>query len=218
MTRRMICSLIAFAAMQAVSAVSDSALAANESASTKRIGACHIEQAGAYHALAEISEKANIVIGVEAVQPEKEPTVVLDFPGGTVADLLNMFTARVPDYSWQEASNGVVHVTRTSAHVSLLDVGIAYPGADNKTRQQIWEDIAVRPEVSAWMNSVHCSREELFHGGEFRTHNGPISIAPGSFTVEQLLDDVAVKSGDNYWAVLQSPRSSSSCRVSIILW
>lgn len=218
MTRRFICLSLAIAVMQAFCALSRDALAAEESASTKRVGACHIEQAGAYHALTEISEKANIAIGVEALQPEKEPTIALDFPGGTVADLLNMFVAKVPDYTWQETSNGMIHVRRTHAHISLLDVMMAYPGADNKTRQQIWEDIAKRPEVSAWMDSAHCTPGELFQGGEFRSHNGPISIARGDLTVEQLLDEVALKSGDNYWAVLQSPRSGSSCRVSIILW
>ena len=171
-----------------------------------------------YHVLTEISEKANIAIGVEAVQPEEEPTVVLEFPGGTVADLLNMFVAQVPDYTWQEASSGIIHVARANAHISLLDVVMAYPGASKKTRQQIWEDITQRPEVSVWMKSNNCLRGELFHGGEFRVHNDPISIAPGALTVEQLLDDVSLKSGDNYWAVLQSPRSNNPCRVSIILW
>ncbi len=202
----------------AVQALSTDALATGERLSFKRVGACRIEQAGAYHALGEISEKAKVPIGVDAVQPEKEPSIVLDFPGGTVGDLLNMFVARVPDYTWAETDDGVIHVTRANGHVSVLDVVMAYPGAEKRTRRQIWEDISNRPEVAAWMNSAHCSRREFFHGGEFKIHNDPISIAPGAITLEELLDEVAVKSGSNYWAVLQSPPSSGSCRVAIILW
>jgi hypothetical protein len=195
-----------------------SARAANESISVKRIGACHIEQVGAYHALAEIAIKADIPIGVDAILPEKEPSIEIDFPGGTVADLMNAFVAQAPDYSWTDTPRGIVHVSRVGDHVSLLDTVIAYPEAKNKTRQQMWEDIATRPEVSAWMTSAHCTRGELLHGGEFRTHNGPLSIPAGSRTLQGLLDEVTTRSGENYWAVLQSPPSSDICRVAIMLW
>lgn len=218
MTMQLVFLSLIVAATHAVCGGSHNPVAARATTSAKRVGACHIEQAGAYHALAEISEKAGIAIGVDSLQPEQEATVVLDFPGGTAADLLNMFIAQAPNYSWREANNGVIHVGRSGAHVALLDVVMAYPGADNRTRQQIWEDIADRPEVSAWMSSTHCSRGEFFHGGEFKDHNGPIYIPPGTITVEQLLDAVAAKSGGNYWAVLQSPVPSNSCRVAIILW
>jgi len=123
----------------------------------------------------------------------------------------------LPDYRWEEDNAGVIHVFRNNAHVSLLDVAISYPGAFKKTRREIWQDIANRPEISAWMNSSGCSRGELFNGKEFREHNDPILVDAGSITVAQLLDDVAVKSGVGYWAVLQSP-PGTSCRVDIILW
>jgi hypothetical protein len=194
------------------------ARAIDGSISARRIGPCHIEQAGAYHALAEIADKANVPIGVEAVRPEKEPTIIIDFPGGTIADLLNAFVAKAPDYAWTETGKGIVHVSRSKGHIALLDVAMSYPGADNKTRQQIWEDLAKRPEISAWTNSARCSRREYFQGQEFKSNNGPVSIAPGYLTLEQLLDEVTIKSGDNYWAVLQSPPSAGPCEVAIILW
>ena len=188
-----------------------------DSVSTRKLGPLHIEQFGAYHALGEISEKTGIVIGVDAVQPEKEPTITFDFPGGTAAELLDMFVAQVPDYRWHEVTDGVIRVSRTGEHVSLLDVTMAFPGADNKTRDEIWEDIAKRPEVSAWMSSARCSRREFFQGKEFKNHNGPISIAPGTRTLAQLLDEVAMRSGENFWAVLQSP-PNAPCSLAIILW
>lgn len=184
----------------------------------KRVGPCRIEQAGVYHALAEISTKTNIPIGVEAVLPTSEPNIVINFPGGTAADLLNALVALAPDYTWSETEQGIVHVSRGGAHITLLDVVMSYPGADNKTRQQIWEDLANRPEISAWMNSADCTRGELFQGGEFKAHNAPISIPPGEITVRQLLDEVLLKSGQNYWAVLQSASSTTSCRIAILLW
>jgi len=196
---------------------SGTAPAGQSNASLKRLDRLHIEQFAVYNALGEISQKAQVTIGVDAVEPKQESTVVLDFPGGKVADLLDMFVAAAPDYRWTETSSGVIHVSRTSAHVSLLDVVMSYPGAVKKTRRNIWEDIANRPEVAAWMQSNSCLRGELFNGKEFREHDDPISIGPGSLTLTELLDQVAVKSRVNYWAVLQSP-SDTPCRIQIILW
>lgn len=188
-----------------------------EMASARKVAACHIEQFGVYHALAEISEKTGIPIGVDAVQPEKEQSIMIDFPGGTLADLLNEFVSQAPDYRWADDARGIIRVSRTGAHVTLLDVVMAYGGADRKTRQEVWKDIADRPEVTAWMEANHCSRREFFHGREFKDHNDPISLAPGSLTLAELLDEVAVKSGENRWAVLQSP-PDHPCTVAIILW
>ncbi len=186
--------------------------------SNKRVAACRIEQFGAYNALRDVSQKAHVAIGVEAaIDYKTEPTVVLDFPGGTVADLLNMFISRVPDYRWEDADAGIIHVFRDATHVPLADIMISYPAARNKTRKEVWEDIGKAPEITEWMNSAHCSRRELLHGKEFRNHNDPISIEQGSVTLAQLLDEVAIKSGENYWAILQST-PGKPCQVSVFLW
>jgi hypothetical protein len=214
--RQRIYFLIAILALLVFQTNIKNAAATATNVSSKKIGACHIEQFGAYHALAEISQKADVTIGVDAVQPEEEPTMVLDFPGGTVSDLLNMFVSQAPDYQWQEGKSGIIHVSRRDAHVSLLDVALSYPGARDKTRQEISENISNIPEVAAWLNSNHCSRDQFSHGGEFKSHNSFISITSGPLTVEQLLDDVAVKSGANFWAVLRTP-ATNPCRVTMIL-
>jgi hypothetical protein len=191
--------------------------AAGGNTSGRKLNSLRIEQFAVYNALGELSEKARIVIGLDSVQPKQESDIVLDFPGGTVADLLDMFVATSPGYRWTETDSGVIHVSRTGAHVSLLDVVMSYPGAVKRSRHDIWEDIAKRPEVRAWMQSSHCTRGELFNGKEFRDHNEPINIQAGSMTVAELLDQVASKSGVNYWAVLQSA-SDSPCSLQIILW
>lgn len=190
---------------------------AGSGTSAKRLGSLRVEEFGAYNALGEISQKAGVVIGVDAVLPKAESTITLDFPGGTVANLLDMFVAAAPGYGWSAAADGVIHVSRDGGHVSLLDVVLSYPGAVKKTRRDIWEDIGKRPEILGWLQANRCSRGELFNGKEFRDYNEPISIDAGSLTVEQLLDDVATKSGVNYWAVLQSP-ANTTCTVHIILW
>lgn len=185
--------------------------------SDRPVRAISVEQFAVYNAAAEISEKAKIPIGVAAIQPKQEPTIKLDFRGGTVADLLNLLVSEAPGYQWQETDKGVIHLSRVGARVSLLDVSMSYPGAVHKTRKEIWEDIGQRPEISAWLQAHACTRSEFFTGHEFSEHNTPISIEPGDLTLEQLLDQVAVASGANYWAVLQSP-SGSSCKLGIILW
>jgi hypothetical protein len=182
---------------------------------TRQVGALHIEQFGAYNALAEISRKAGLPVGVDAVQPISEPTVVFDFPGGSAADLLNTFVSQVPDYSWHE-KQGIIHVERNNGHVSLLDVVISYPTL-RTTREAVWLDIGKRPEVSSWLSANHCSRNELRNGREFRDHNESILVEGGEITFGQLLDQVAIKSGANYWAVLQSP-ANKPCRVDVLMW
>lgn len=194
------------------------ATAGDVSVSTKRLPPLHIEQAGVYEAIADISAKINVPIGFEGILPKTAPTIAIDFPGGTVADLFDSLVSQLHDYSWRETERGIIHVTQNNAHISLLDVVIAYPGANNKTRQQIWEDLSKRPELSAWLSSTGCSRREYFHGAEFRNHNSPISLPAGSLTLQQLLDDVTIKSGENYWAVLQTAPSTNTCEISIMLW
>lgn len=183
----------------------------------KKVGACHIEQFGAYNALADISQRANLPIGLDEVQPIVEPSIAFDFPGGTVAELLDMFTSNVPGYEWRQGQDNLIHVARRGSHVSLLDAVLYYPGARDMTRQEIWQDLSSRPEISAWLAANRCSRNELRSGKEFRSHNDPISIDSGAQTLEHLLDEVATKSGENFWAVLQSA-PSKPCRVDIILW
>ena len=217
MVMRVVCLSFAIYLAQALCFIRSGIAAHAGSASVARLEALRIEEGAPYAALGEISEKAHIVIGVEAIQPKEEPTVIIDFPGGTVADLMNAFISQAPDYEWEE-NNGAIHVFRKNARVSLVDIQMHYPGADKKTRHEIWDDIANRPEISAWLNSSHCTRQEYFHGKEFKDNNDPISIAPGDMTLKQLLDEVAIKSGDNYWAVLQSPPSGDSCHIAIILW
>lgn len=95
---------------------------------SSEIGAVHIEQFGAYNALAEMSLKANVPIGVDEIQPLKESTIVFDFPGGTIPDLLNQFASQAPDYEWRNEPNGMIRVSRRGGHVSLLDAVLAYPG------------------------------------------------------------------------------------------
>jgi hypothetical protein len=217
MKRRSVYLSLGILIVQGLCLVGHDVRASDVAISNKRVEGCHIETFGADNALHDISQKTGVTIGFEAVQPEKEMTFVIDFQGGTLAELLNMFVSQSPDYRWEETDGGIIHVSRSDVHTSLVDVVMDYPGVLKKTREEVWEDIAKRPEVVTWMNSNRCSRGELFNGKEFRSHNDPISIPSGSKTLAQLLDETAVKSGQNFWAVLQSP-PSTPCRVDIILW
>jgi hypothetical protein len=132
---------------------------------------------------------------------------------------LNTVIAQSSDYRWREDS-GIIHVSRKGAHVSLTDVLLSYPGAQNRNMMQMWMDIRERPEIREWMESAHCRLGgEPFHAKNFKQHRGPISVPTGSTTVAHLLDEIALQSGSNYWAVLQrfSPKSHS-CYVSVNVW
>jgi hypothetical protein len=182
----------------------------------KHVDAFHIEQFGVYHALAEISQKAGIGIGVDAVQPDHEPTIVFDFPGGTVSDLLNLFLSQGPEYEWHESQSSMIHVSRRGSHVSLLDVQLSLQSSQKATRQEISEGLNSIPEITNWLNSNRCSRDQFTQGGEFRTHNDPISLPARTLTLEELLDEIALRSGSNYWAVLQN-HTDGACHVTILM-
>jgi len=184
---------------------------------SKTVGQLHIESFGASGALFWVSQEAHVPIGVEAIfDHDKEPTIDFDFAGGTIADLLNIIVSQAPEYRWIEEDR-IIHAFWNSTHLPIADVVMSYPGAKNKTRKEIWDDIDKRPEITAWLEANHCERQELLTGKEFSAHNAPISIEAGSMTLVQLLDQTAIKSGENYWAIVQSA-TDKPCQVSILLW
>jgi hypothetical protein len=181
------------------------------------LGTFHIQGVSAYEALQFISRKYNVVIGMEGVLSKTEPKISLDFSGGTVADLLNAFVAEAPDYRWQ-SDDGIIHVFRSGAPATLANVVLNYPGAYEKDRYEIWRELQTLPEYVAWMKSYQCRTWRRIRPMDFKFNNGLIDVAPGQMTVAQLLDQVAKKTGDGFWAVLQSDPSDPVCHVSVIDW
>jgi hypothetical protein len=93
--------------------VPDEVAANTLSASDKRVAGCHIETLGAHNALREISQRADVAIGIEAVQPENEKPIVLDFPGGTVADLLNSLWPNLPTTHGEKTAASYMYFAKT---------------------------------------------------------------------------------------------------------
>jgi hypothetical protein len=187
MLRRLVWVSVAILFAQAVSSARDNAAPHTAIATNKSIEGFHIEAFGIDDALRKVAQTANVVIGVEALR-ERDEKIAFDFPGGTVADLLDMFVARSPNYRWEEDNRGIIHVSRKGAHLSLTDVVVSYPGARNKTRLQMWMDIQDRPEVKVWMESANCRPGgDGFRARNFKPHRGPISIAVGPITVGSII-------------------------------
>jgi len=177
----------------------------------------HIRGLTAYGALQDISRKANLVIGLEATMYRTDKAIEFDFPGGTVTGLLDAFVAHAPDFKWQD-DGGIIHVFRDGRHVPLADLVLDYPGASNAIRFDIWRSLHRRPEYIAWMNSSHCRAAERWRPWYFKYDSGPIDIPAGRVSVSQLLDYEATKTGDGFWAVLQSDSLDGPCMVAIIDW
>ena len=182
-----------------------------------RVGAFQIKEVSADEALQSVSRKYNVVIGMVGTVYKTDPKISLDFSGGTVADLLNAFVAKAPDYRWQN-DDGIIHVFRTGAPAPLANVVLNYPGASAKERYEIWRELHILPEYIGWMKSHQCHGSERIRPRDFKFNRGEIDIAAGQMTVAQLLDQVAKKSGDGFWAVLQSDPVDPVCRVSVIDW
>lgn len=182
-----------------------------------RVGALHIHGFSAYGALQEISRKANVVIGVEMIVYKSDKGIQFDFPGGTVADLLNAFVSKAPDFRWQD-DGGIIHVFRGGQHPALADLEVDYPGASEKSRYEIWMSLHQRPEYMGWMKSSQCHPVERLRSDYFKFDIGPIDIPAGRLTIAQVLDQAAMKSGDGFWAVLQSDPSDSVGKSRMIEW
>ena len=186
--------------------------------SDKHVAACHIEGFGVDNAVGEIAGLAHVPIGVESVfDPETEPTIKIRFRGGRLANLLNRLVSQAPEYQWRE-DDGIIHVLWHGAHLPLADVVMSYPGVHDKTVGEIWDDLAARPELKAWLHSNHCSRQEALSitGPTRTTPHARISIEAGSITLARLLDQAAIKSGENFWQIAQSA-PGKPCVVSIWL-
>jgi hypothetical protein len=182
-----------------------------------KMEAFHIQGISAFEALQYISRKYNVAIGMQGVVRKTDPKIDLNFSGGTVGDLLNAFVAKARDYHWQN-DEGFIHISRNDAPVSLANVVLTYPGTSQKERYEIWRTLHTLPEYVSWMKANQCHAFEQIRPVDFKFNDGPIDIAPGKMTVAQLLDQVAKKSGDGFWAVLQSDPSDATCRVSVIDW
>jgi hypothetical protein len=208
-------SLLASLLMLTVSP--DWVLAQNNSLLLRRVKPAHIEQFGYYNALSEMASKAKIQIGVEYEQELKERPIQFDFSGGTVGEFMNAFIQQAPEFSWKE-SNGFIHVTLRGRQLDIGNVSIVIPQALTKSRMDIWEDLATTPEIRTALVETGCVRQEFTTGKEFRDNNKPIKLDSGTKTLRQLLDEVASKSGENFWLILKSPPNQKPCSIAIWLW
>lgn len=181
------------------------------------VGAFRVRGVLAYEALPWMSRKYNVVIGMEGAVYKTDPRISLDFSGGTLGDLLNAFVVQAPDYRWQN-DGGIIHVFRNGAPAPLANVVLNFPGASQKDRYLLWRTLHTLPEYVSWMQANQCRPFERLRPMDFHFDDGFIDIAPGQMTVAQLLDQVAQKSGDGFWAVLQWDPSEPVCHVSVIDW
>lgn len=85
-------------------------------------------------------------------------------------------------------------------------------------RLSIWAQLHRLPEYITWMKTSQCREVEHVSPVFFHFDKGPVDIPAGRLTVSQLLDQVAVKSGDGFWAILQSDASEPVCKVALIDW
>jgi hypothetical protein len=183
----------------------------------RRVAAVHVKQFAGPNALRSISREAQVPIGFKGVVDYKtERTISLDFRGGSIGELLDYFVSQAPGYAWEEGE-GIIHVSRSSDAPSVASVVISNSNVQTRTRQEIWDELDARPEIKTWLAENHCTLNEVFNGAPFRTHNTPITISAGTMTLSELLDQVALKSGENYWAIVQSP-AGQECRTSIAVW
>ena len=182
----------------------------------KKVGKIHFTHNGAHNVLHEISHEAHVAIGVEAVEPADTSWIAFDFPGGTVRELLDSFVAQVPGYQWRQ-DEGIIHVLWHGTHLPIADVAMSYPGAHDQTLLQVYWGLGSIPELKAWLESHHCSYPDgvITFGNPGRAPT--LSVDGGSMTLAQLLDQVAIKSGENYWSIVQTP-AGEPCEVSIHLW
>lgn len=174
----------------------------------------HYQGFGQDSAAMSIAERTSVVIGFEAVRPVEWSGYDFTFSGGAIQSLLDLYVAQFPGYSWKQVDPGVFRIIRSKHGVSLADQSISFAGVAGKTREQVWVEIKTIPEVKIWMSSHHCTPLDFFENNETKKHDTSITIKPGVYTLAQLLDQVALKSGVHYWSITESS-INQPCAVSI---
>ena len=188
-----------------------------------KVGKIHIEEYAARDILHKISREAHIPIGFQSVeQPAKGGgSSVIELLGGTVREVLDAFVSQFPGYQWSE-DDGVVHIIWHGTHLPIADIAIFYPGVEDVTLGEIWGHFGEIPELKAWLAANNCSYPAFVIGSELYTPPGVkkqiprFSIDGGPITLAQLLDQIAIKSGENFWAIVQT-FPEESCVVDIYM-
>lgn len=217
--RRCVAVLSVLFVLPILFAVYDALAIAQEQASMRSVGPLYVEQFGIYNAITEISHKTGIPIGLDAVLPEKEQAISLRFSSGTMRQFLDQLVASTHDYEWEEGDDGMIYFTRNSAHASLLNQSINFPGIDKKTPWEVWNDMPNWIELNNLLRTTNCSVRRYVPNKEFRDRSAEIYISPGATTVRKLLDQIALQSGTKRWAVLQSStQQAGSCEIEIRFW
>lgn len=217
MLRQFGCFVASVAILQVCLASTGRAALAASAVSGSHVEPYRIASPDVSDAFHQIAGKSHVPIGVEGIfNYHTEPTIKIEFPGGTLADLLNRLVSQAPNYQWKE-EDGIIRVLWHGTHLPIANVVIAYPGAHDKTVEAIYWDLGTLPELRAWLRSDHCSLLHGVIGAQLGTWDDRrISIDAGSMRLRELLDRVAIKSGGNYWAIVRSSAADQQCWVSIL--
>jgi len=187
-------------------------------ASSKKVGPLRIEQSGMYSAIADISRRTGVPVGLDERSPLNPPSIIVNFAGGIAKDLFDQLVSAAPNYEWQEDSDGFVYVSRRDQHNPLLSQVIDFPGVNGETPWEVWSDMPKWTSLNEQLRAQGCSLTQVVPNKEFRTKTDRISIGPEHVSLRLLLDQIALQSGTKRWAVLESATQSGSCEVEIRFW
>jgi hypothetical protein len=181
------------------------------------VGPVKIEEFGLWNALKDLAQQKQFVIGLVGDDRDMQISFKVNLESATIGEVLDALIRQAPAFSWQEEPSGTFRVTSKSLVNDLADLQVSYPGAANLTREQFWRNLEVFQPVSTWLNTHSCKRWDIFNGHEFSDRNDPMEIRGATESVSDLLNEVAGKSGADFWGIMRRI-DDGHCSVQIIVW
>jgi hypothetical protein len=152
--------------------------------------------------LSALAPSYNVTIALETDPQQPSSQVIIEVKDGTIRDVLDAIVRNRPQYSWAE-SDGVFEVFPVAGRAQFLETRISSFQISNTSWFEASNILLALPEVQESMAALRLSRREA--AGTKRGQLGELfSVDLKNLTLRQALNEMARKSGHNFWRYSQN--------------
>jgi hypothetical protein len=165
--------------------------------------------------LGTLAEKYHVVIGVSGkvmLDGGKQPLVNISLKHGTLSQAFDAVVAADPSYKWTATSSGSVHFV-VGNPLPLVNVRVrTFDG--KKLSRFDGGGVDQIPEVRAWLQKNNCHVDHAIMAvGSFPKEWPPFEVHAKRVPLWAVLDELALKSGGYFWALMQ--HRDKPCRMGV---
>jgi hypothetical protein len=175
----------------------------NVGVSHRHVKDVHIEADSMNVALQSLARQYKVVLGVDSSGARVPAPVRADVADGSLKDVLDALAASGPGYSWRTEDNGAVHFYNSEVSQRLSEVNVSRFSIKSAPQIRAFESIQQLPEVRHWVESAHCPLRSpiAIVGNPPDSDRGDITFQMSNVPLRKILDELAVRSEDYFWAV-----------------